>query len=1020
MTFVYNKRRRSPGIWLWRRMSPGGVNSSQQPNQPPTVNFSYDATDDPVVDFTDLSSSPYGIVSWLWDFGDSNTSTSQNPTHNFATDNNYNVTLTVTDTNGLSAYYTRTVAITGNIDIPIADFDYTTSDDIEYTFTDTSTGASITGWLWDFDDGNTSTLQNPVHSYAANGNYTVTLIATNIAGNSTPYSEIINVTGHALPTAAFTFDDTADPDIDFTDTSTGGTITAWLWDFGDSNTSTSQNPSHSYTANGTYTVSLTVTNGTGNDDVTHDVVVAGVANPLVANAGSDYTYQLTDYNVVKSYTLNASGSTIPGSSTVTYAWKWNGNTIGTASTKALRLFEGTYDFELTITETNGLLRTSTDTVTVVIKEAPSVLFYRHHFFKPTTNYSDAAASSHFDSWILTKNDESEWSTIAANGSADELHLQYLSFDNLHDPNGDLLDAVGTGAGPTSPNNNNAAWTNGDIPTLRDASWNGTYAAYFLRNPANNAYINKGDQNEYWHVDLLQTNIRDFIQDRVSAWSLANDYIGCWFDNLNTSFKRSTSTFAPTLQYGSTDDETWMNAAIVHLDEMKAKYLLNGPASGILTPLVGGNLQGGLTSDSPIYRWRTMANHLETIMNEFCFLENGGAYKTVARWQYDLEKIRYSLSRGIYFLAVLPFDADAATDTGNGSYTAEHDKMMFCLCSAMLVAGNRLSIRGGGQSSYSFEIDPTEYATFRGYGVPEGDYTYNAGTGYYTREFTKATITVNPTTHAYNVTTKSHTGGFKPYVTQPYQTINTVGETINRRIYATSPQAGDYCTFSMTGAPPGVAIDLNTGIITGTLTSTSQLIYNPVVTATNSIGDTSVTFRWDVKPGAVVYRIQCGGSSVSTNFDAIDEDDATDRTKQWIHNSPYITLNGASGSTAGTAPTAHSSMPLWYPIETIGTYYIFDAAASGYLNFNITGMGTGQKVVILYFDETASTTRTFQVWNGANQLLNAYNIYTAAGNSFDKIVAEKFVVTPVSGTINLEFRAVPTTCRVSAIEIMEYN
>jgi len=49
-------------------------------------------------------------------------------------------------------------------------------------------------------------------------------------------------------------------DVTFTDTSTDdGTITAWNWSFGDGGTSTGQNPVHTYTAGGTYTVTLTVT-----------------------------------------------------------------------------------------------------------------------------------------------------------------------------------------------------------------------------------------------------------------------------------------------------------------------------------------------------------------------------------------------------------------------------------------------------------------------------------------------------------------------------------------------------------------------------------------------------------------------------------------------------------------------------------------------------------------------------------------------------------------------------------------
>lgn len=64
-------------------------------------------------------------------------------------------------------------------------------DGLEVVFTDTST-KKPTRWLWDFGDGTTSTLQNPTHTYAESGDYTVTLFAYNKHGAST-YTNTVSV-----------------------------------------------------------------------------------------------------------------------------------------------------------------------------------------------------------------------------------------------------------------------------------------------------------------------------------------------------------------------------------------------------------------------------------------------------------------------------------------------------------------------------------------------------------------------------------------------------------------------------------------------------------------------------------------------------------------------------------------------------------------------------------------------------------------------------------------------------------
>jgi hypothetical protein len=137
--------------------------------------FTYNVSGLSVV-FTDASTSSNPIISWMWNFGDSQTSTSQNPTHTYSTSGTYYVCLTMTDNHGCHSTSCQHVSV--SVPNPChASYTFTTdSAGMTFYFTNTSTGTtSTTTYTWTFGDSTTSNLENPTHTYTSSGHYLVCL-----------------------------------------------------------------------------------------------------------------------------------------------------------------------------------------------------------------------------------------------------------------------------------------------------------------------------------------------------------------------------------------------------------------------------------------------------------------------------------------------------------------------------------------------------------------------------------------------------------------------------------------------------------------------------------------------------------------------------------------------------------------------------------------------------------------------------------------------------------------------------
>jgi PKD repeat protein len=160
----------------------------------------------------------------------------------------------------------------------------------------------------------------------------------------------------------------------------GGSITAYLWSFGDNTTSTQANPTKTYTAAGSYSVTLTVTdNGgltrTATTTATVTAAPGGGNQAPLARANGPYTA-----TVGQAITLSSAGSTDPDGSIVLYQWSLgDGRNVSGASPSVSYTTAGTYNVTLTATDNAGATGTSNTTVVVSPAVATQPLIWRSSF-----------------------------------------------------------------------------------------------------------------------------------------------------------------------------------------------------------------------------------------------------------------------------------------------------------------------------------------------------------------------------------------------------------------------------------------------------------------------------------------------------------------------------------------------------------------------------------------------------------------------------------------------------------------
>jgi PKD repeat protein len=319
------------------------------------------------------------ITNWSWRFGDGSSNSGGGYTtaqHSYAAAGTYTVTLTVSDARGATATDAAIVTVGGGANHPPvanagADQSVQTLVAVSFNASGSSdSDGSIVAYAWTFGDGAAASGVNTSHSYASSGTYTVTLTVTDNQGAAASDNAVVTVTNRP-PVAnagadqsgtvgsSVMFNGSGSADVD-------GTITNYAWTFGDGASGSGASVAHVYSAAGTYTVTLTVTDDKGaTASDTAVVTVNAIPNqPPLANAGADQTAA-----TLAQLSFSGALSSDPDGSIATYAWSFgDGATSTGVNVSHSYVSAGVYTVTLTVTDNQGA--TASDALIATITNRP--------------------------------------------------------------------------------------------------------------------------------------------------------------------------------------------------------------------------------------------------------------------------------------------------------------------------------------------------------------------------------------------------------------------------------------------------------------------------------------------------------------------------------------------------------------------------------------------------------------------------------------------------------------------------
>ena len=335
------------------------------PKATPGFTYRYNGCPADTLYFTDTTNS-YGIplYKWKWQFGDGRTDSIPNPNHVYNTPGTYTIRLSTETLNNCGIPDTAKAVVT-ILPKTTNRFSITgpacVGKPIQFNDSSSHPLYAISKWWWAFGDGSTDTLQNPKHSYAAAGNYTLKLVTTTANGClSDTLIRVLRVGNN--PIAAFTLSPAACVGRAgiFTNSTTinpTDTLQQYHWYFGNGDSSNVTNPTYTYPAAGSYTVRLQASTTLGCTDTASKIIVVQskpkAAFGIMGNLCEQQPLLLTDSS------RNNSGSITQ--------WRWafgNGRTDSITKPVFTYTNYGKYNVQLTVATANGCADTAYKTIEV--------------------------------------------------------------------------------------------------------------------------------------------------------------------------------------------------------------------------------------------------------------------------------------------------------------------------------------------------------------------------------------------------------------------------------------------------------------------------------------------------------------------------------------------------------------------------------------------------------------------------------------------------------------------------------